>query len=251
VESLLADLATTEDEARRDRLCGIVLDTPPDGELAAAIAEAYRGLGESPAVAVRSSACAEDGEAASYAGQQETFLNVVGLEEVLEKVTECWASFFSERAMFYRRNKGSLQDLDMAVVVQRQLGSDKSGVMFTADPIRHRRDQMVIEAAWGLGESLVSGLVTPDNYVVRRDGSVKTARVGRQDLMITRQEAGGTVTVELDEATATSRVLTDDEIARLAAVGRDLEEALGGPQDIEWAYVGDDLFVLQSRPITT
>jgi pyruvate,water dikinase len=251
VESLLSEIVQGDDGAAGERLRRIVLETPPSGELAAEISEAYQRLGESSAVAVRSSACAEDGEAASFAGQQETFLNVVGVEEVLEKVTECWASFFSERAMFYRRNKGSMRDLDMAVVVQRQLGSDKSGVMFTADPIRRRRDQMVIEAAWGLGESLVSGMVTPDNYVVRRDGSLKTVRVGRQELMITRHETRGTVAVELDDAKATARVLTDDEITRLAAVGRELEGAFGGPQDIEWAYVGDDLFVLQSRPITT
>lgn len=229
----------------------MIASVPPGGPLAQEIVAAYGELGEESFVAVRSSACAEDGETASFAGQQETFLNVIGAESVLGEVAACWESFFSERAMFYRRAKGSLADLGMAVVVQKQLSSDKSGVMFTTDPIRQRRDQMVIEAAFGLGEALVSGLVTPDNYITRRDGTLKKARVGRQDRMIVRDAGGGTITLDLDEDTAVAQVLTEDEIARLAAVGLHLEETFGSPQDIEWAYEGDELYVLQSRPITT
>lgn len=219
-------------------------------ELASQVSRAYSNMGSNVFVAVRSSACSEDGEAASFAGQQETFLNVVGADAVLEKVVDCWASFFSERALFYRHKKGSLADLGMAVVVQRQVASDKSGVMFTTDPIRRRGDQMVIEAAFGLGEAVVSGLVTPDNYVVRRDGRLKKTRVGRQDHMIVRDDGGGTVTVDLDNDTARSQVLDEDEVARLAAVGVQLEDAFGSPQDIEWAFEADELYVLQSRPIT-
>jgi pyruvate, water dikinase len=229
---------------------GLITAAPLWDDLADEIEIAYAALGDDSFVAVRSSACAEDGEAASFAGQQETFLNVVGTDDVLGKVVECWASFFSERALFYRLKKGSLNDLGMAVVVQRQIASDTSGVMFTTDPIRQRTDQMVIEAAYGLGEAVVSGLVTPDNYVVRRDGRLKNARVGRQDVMIVRSADGGTTTVALDEETSTSQVLDEDEIRHLASVGLQLEAAFGAPQDIEWAFAGRELYVLQSRPIT-
>jgi pyruvate,water dikinase len=228
----------------------IVRRAPLWEELTEQISSAYESLGHGVFVAVRSSACAEDGEAASFAGQQETFLNVIGSGEVLARIVECWASFFSERALFYRRSKGSLSDLGMAVVVQQQIASDKSGVLFTTDPIRQRTDQMVIEAAFGLGEALVSGLITPDNYVARRDGTLKKVRVGRQNQMIVRHGDGGTVTIDLDDETAASQVLHQDEIARLVAVGLQLEADLGSPQDIEWAFAADELFVLQSRPIT-
>ena len=229
----------------------IVSAAPPWDELAEQVVTAYRDLGDAAFVAVRSSACAEDGEAASFAGQQETFLNVVGPDEVLERVVDCWASFFSERALFYRQSKGSLADLGMAVVVQQQISSDKSGVIFTTDPIRARTDQMVIEAAYGLGEALVSGLVTPDNYVARRDGRLKKSTVARQDRMVVRRAGGGTETVELDDHEARSQVLDEAEIARLVEIGLELEAAFGSPQDVEWALADGELFVLQSRPITT
>ena len=180
-------------------------------------------------VAVRSSACAEDSEAASYAGQQETYLNTDGLAEVLANVVRCWLSFFTERAVFYRREKGSLDDVAMAVVVQQMVDSQKSGVLFTVDPVGGRRDRMVVEAARGLGEAVVSGEVTPDNYTLSRDGVVKKSRV-----------------------VGAERVLSDADCAALAALGRRLADLHGGPQDIEWAFDADGrLFLLQSRPITT
>jgi pyruvate,water dikinase len=189
-----------------------------------AIGLAYARLGG--LVAVRSSACAEDSEAASFAGQQETFLNVFGAAEVARHVVECWASFFSERALFYRARKGSLEDLRMAVVVQRMVEPKKSGVLFTADPIQRRRDQMIAEAVFGLGEQVVSGHVTPDHYVLDRAGTVK-----REHLVL-----GG--------------VLDQDELRELAAMGQRLEQHFGSPQDIEWA-IDDRLYLLQSRPVTT
>lgn len=194
---------------------------PPRAE----IAEAYERLGG--LVAVRSSACAEDSEAASYAGQQDTFLNVLGAADVVRRVVDCWASFFSERALFYRARKGSLDDLGMAVVVQKMVEPEKSGVVFTADPVRQRRDRMIVEAVFGLGEQVVSGRVTPDHYVIDRAGNVKR----------THLVSGG--------------VLDDDELERLAALGRRLEERFGCPQDIEWAIEGGGLYLLQSRPVTT
>jgi pyruvate,water dikinase len=190
----------------------------------AEVAAAYERLGGP--VAVRSSACAEDSEAASFAGQQETYLHVSGAEDVARRVVECWASFFSERALFYRARKGSLDDLRMAVVVQRMVEPRKSGVLFTADPVQRRRDQMIAEAVFGLGEQVVSGQVTPDHYVLDRSGGVK-----REHLV-----HGG--------------VLDGDELRELAAMGVRLEQHFGKPQDIEWA-IGDQLYLLQSRPVTT
>ncbi len=179
-------------------------------------------------VAVRSSACAEDSEAASYAGQQETFLNVEGADTVLARIVECWLSFFTERAVFYRAEKGSLDDIAMAVVVQGMVQSRKSGVLFTVDPVHGRRDRMVVEAAFGLGENVVDGEHTPDHYTLDRKGLMKRSTI------------------------VAEQVLNEDETTRLAQMGRRLEEIHGGPQDIEWAFdAAGDLFLLQSRPITT
>lgn len=233
-----------------EEIQGIVLGTSPGSELAARVADAYSSLGDDVPVAVRSSAGAEDGEVASFAGQQETFLNVAGPRAVLEGIVKCWASFFSERALFYRQSKGSLSDLGMAVVVQQLVASDKSGVMFTTDPIRQRTDQMVIEAVFGLGEALVSGLSTPDHYVAKLSGALKKVRIGRQDQMIIRHPDGGTRTLELDTDRAAAQVLDDDEISRLVALGLQIQASFGSPQDVEWALQADDLYVLQSRPIT-
>jgi len=202
-------------------------------------------------VAVRSSACAEDSEAASFAGQQETYLNVRGVAEVLERIKDCWKSFFSERALFYRARKGSLSDLAMAVVVQRQLSPDRSGVMFTIDPVRRRRDQMMIEAVWGLGEAVVSGNATPDHYVVSREGDVKQARISVQEVAVRMDEAGGVTQHHLSPEQGGARVLGDADLAALASVGRQLEAHFGQPQDVEWAFEEGQLYLLQSRPVTT
>lgn len=179
-------------------------------------------------VAVRSSACAEDSEGASYAGQQETYLNVSGPEDVARKIVDCWLSFFTDRAVFYRAEKGSLDDIAMAVVVQSMVQSRKSGVLFTVDPVHGRRDRMVVEAAFGLGENVVDGQHTPDNYTLDRKGMLKRSSIGPE------------------------QVLSLEEMVKLAQMGIRLEGINGSPQDIEWAF--DDrgeLFLLQSRPITT
>lgn len=190
-----------------------------------AVLDAYARLGGE--VAVRSSASAEDSEAASYAGQQETYLNVSGAEDVRRHVIDCWASFFSERALFYRSQKGSLDDLRMAVVVQRMVDAEKAGVVFTVHPVTRRRDRMLIEAVHGLGEQVVSGEVTPDHYVVDRKG------------------------VKKKEETPHGGVLSDQELASLAVMAVDLETYYGVPQDIEWAMAGGTVYLLQSRPVTT
>jgi pyruvate, water dikinase len=231
-------------------LQSLVLDSPVTGAMADEIRTAYAELDAGSGVAVRSSACAEDGESASYAGQQETFLNVRGADQVLRSVNACWASFFGTRALFYRRLKGSLSDLGMAVVVQRQLNADKAGVMFTIDPVRRRRDQMLIEAAYGLGEAVVSGAVIPDQYLVTRAGDLKRKRVARQDTMVVRRPEGGTEEVELDDEQASRQVLDESELRELVELGVRAEEIFGGPQDVEWAFEDGELYLLQSRPVT-
>ena len=191
------------------------------------IERSYRGLGARCSVAVRSSACAEDGADASYAGQQETYLFVETPEEVLTKVVACWLSFFSERAVFYREHKGDLDDIAMAVVVQRMVDAKKAGVMFTVDPVNRRRDRVVVEAARGIGERVVSGEVTPDYYMLDRKGAVKRSRIVGE------------------------RVLSESELADLVEMGLRLAGINGCPQDIEWAYDDTGPFMLQSRPVTT
>ncbi len=193
---------------------------------AAMVAEHYAVL--CGPVAVRSSACAEDSEAASYAGQQATYLNVNGLSAVLEKIVECWLSFFSDRAIFYRAEKGSMDDIAMAVIVQQMIDSKKSGVLFTIDPVHGRKDRIVVEATFGLGENVVDGGHTPDHYALDRKGTIKRSNI------------------------VGTQVLNESELKRLAEMGRKLEEMHGCPQDIEWTFdQNGDLFFLQSRPITT
>ena len=228
----------------------IVLALGQPKGLEAEIVAAMRHLGPETPVAVRSSASAEDSKAASFAGQHETHLNVLGAASVWQRVRECWASFFSERALFYRARKASLSDLAMAVVVQRQLQPEKAGVMFTIDPVRRRRDQLIVEAVWGLGEPLLSGAVTPDHYVVARDGKVKQARVAVQPVAILPLPGGGTSEEPLEPDRGASRVLDEAELAELAALGNRLQEYFGAPQDVEWAYQQGKLYVLQSRPVT-
>jgi pyruvate, water dikinase len=220
---------------------------PPPG-----IAAAYERLGDGdPPVAVRSSACAEDSEIASYAGQQETYLHVTGAGAVRERVRDCWASFFSERAIFYRRRKGSLDDLAMAVVVQRMVRADVAGVLFTCDPVHGRRDRMVVEAVIGLGEAAVSGAVTPDHYVLKRDGTVKRAQVAVQPFAIEPAAGGGTCERALDPEEGGAQKVGEDALRELARIGADLEQRLGRAQDIEWAIADGELHVLQARPVTT
>jgi pyruvate, water dikinase len=233
-----------------ERARALVLAAEPGGELREAIATGYRALGDEPPVAVRSSACAEDSEAASYAGQQETYLQVRGLDEILRRIRDCWASFFSERALFYRARKGSLDDIGMAVVVQRMIAADVAGVLFTCDPVQRRRDRMVVEAVFGLGEAAVSGRVTPDHFVIARDGQMKKSRIAVQPFAVVSAAAGGTVERELSPDEGGAPTLDESRLLSLARLGDDLERRLGGPQDIEWAVADGALYVLQARPVT-
>jgi pyruvate,water dikinase len=235
--------AVLPDAARAQEIV-TAADPPPE------IAAAYEALGDAVAVAVRSSACAEDSDAASYAGQQETFLHVRGADAVRARVRDCWASFFSERAIFYRQRKGSLDDLGMAVVVQRMVEADVAGVLFTCDPVQRRGDRMVVEAVLGLGEAAVAGEVTPDHYVLKRDGTVKRAQVAVQPFAIVPAADGGTGQRALEPEVGGAQKVGEDVLRELARIGDDLERRLGRPQDIEWAVEGDEIYVLQARPVT-
>jgi len=244
----LRALARGQDwRAAQDLVRTVELDPALRADVLAAYAEL--GAGDVP-VAVRSSACAEDSEEASFAGQQETYLHVRGGDGVRARIRDCWASFFSERALFYRGQKGSLEDLGMAVVVQRMVEAEIAGVLFTCDPIRKRHDRMVVEAVLGLGEAVVSGHVTPDHYVLKRDGAVRKAQVHTQPYAIVAVPEGGVAERELSPEEGGAQKVGDDVLVRLAGIGNDLEERLGGPQDIEWAIQDGEIFVLQARPVT-
>jgi pyruvate,water dikinase len=210
----------------------------------------YAELGNDVPVAVRSSAASEDGDAASFAGQQETYLNVRGGDQVLDRVRDCWASFFTERALFYRARKGSLDDLGMAVVVQALVSADVAGVMFTVDPVHGRKDRILVEAVLGLGEAVVSGAVTPDHYLLKRDGRVARETIAVQPYMIRGVPGGGTEEHPLTPDEGGRRKLDDATLAELARIGCALQDALGGPQDVEWAVCDGALSILQARPVT-
>jgi pyruvate,water dikinase len=239
------DLAAVSAEA-----IALVRAADSGGAFPAEVGRAYAALGDEVPVAVRSSATAEDSEEASFAGQQETYLHVHGADGIVERIRDCWCSFFTERALFYRSEKGSLSDLGMAVVVQRMVEPDVAGVLFTIDPTRGRRDRMLVEAVLGLGEGVVSGQLTPDHFVLARDGRVKRTKLSPQPYKIVANPAGGTREVALAEAEGAAACVGEDQLARLEAVGLELEERLGGPQDIEWAIQDGEIFVLQSRPVT-
>ena len=231
----------------------LIMETPvPDG-VREGILSAYRSLGDGERfVAVRSSATAEDLPDASFAGQQETFLNVQG-DALVERVKECWASLFSQRAIYYRNRQGFPHaDVDIAVVVQEMVPAEKSGVLFTSHPSTGT-PQIIVEAAWGLGEAVVSGSVSPDNYVVDKEsGEAETITVADKKVMMLKdEETGETVERAVPDEKRSKRVLGDDEIAELADLGRQVEDHYGAPQDVEWAVYDGDIYMLQSRPITT
>jgi phosphoenolpyruvate synthase/pyruvate phosphate dikinase len=222
----------------------------PD-DLAEAIARPLARLGEGSACAVRSSATAEDLPTASYAGQQDTYLNVVGPAAVLEHVSRCWASLFTERAVTYRLRHGvDHRTVHMAVVVQRMVSPDAAGILFTADPATSNRTVVTVEAAFGLGEAVVSGRVNPDVHRVR-DGHVVDRTVATKRLAVRPSPGGGTRDVAIEPELQEQPALTDAQVVRLAQLGRRIEAHFGRPQDIEWCLADGDFRIVQSRPITS
>jgi phosphohistidine swiveling domain-containing protein len=223
--------------------------TMPD-ELASAIIEAYAGIGEG-AVAVRSSATAEDLPGASFAGQQESYLNIEGAEEILRAVKHCWSSLWTARAIAYRAQQGIKADgTSMAVVVQRMIAADVAGILFTVNAVTGVGDEMVMEASWGLGETIVGGRVNPDTIVVdKATGAIRHVRLGEKAVM-TVPVAGGTDEVEVDSGKRACAVLSSEQIGEIVRTGCEIESLFGMPQDIEWAFAGQKLYILQARPIT-
>ena len=213
-----------------------------------------RAGGDPIPVAVRSSATAEDTADTSFAGMNETFLNIRGGENVIDAVRNCWRSLFGARTIYYRGlNHFAQADMDIAVVVQRQVDSTRAGVMFTVNPATGERDELVIEGSFGLGEAVVSGSVSPDRYVVDKATlAIRRREVHHKDLLIEYAPDGGTQQRTLTEVQALKPVLTDEEVVAVAELGRRIEEHYGSPQDTEWAFDPDGtLWMLQSRPITT
>lgn len=217
---------------------------------------AYRMLGErcgvaSPAVAVRSSAMDEDGGDASFAGQHETYLNVVGAHAVLEAVRRCSASALSSRALEYRRGRGLDRDeIRAAVLVQRMVPADVSAVAFTMDPVTGSREEVVIDASWGLGESIVGGTVTPDTYRVRRAGLAVAAVEISEKRRMTVGTAQGTLEVDVPRFLRCQPALSEEQAVEVARLGIALEAEMGRPVDVECAYRAGRLYLLQCRPIT-
>jgi len=221
------------------------------GDLADAITDAVARLGEQTACAVRSSATAEDLPTASFAGQQDTYLNVVGAAAILRHVSRCWASLFTERAVTYRQRNGiDHRAVHMAVVVQQMVFPQAAGILFTADPVTGNRRVATVDAGFGLGEALVSGLVNPDVFKVR-DAEVIAKTIAVKERAVRALPTGGTHTVAVDAQQREQPALTDDQVVELVQLGRRIEARFGRPQDIEWCLVDGGFQIVQSRPITT
>ena len=252
-----------------------LLKIPIPNEITEAVRQAWRELGPEAAYAVRSSATAEDLPDASFAGQQDTYLNIIGETELLNAIRSCWVSLFTDRAILYRvQNKFNHRDVQLSVVIQKMIMAEKSGTLFTADPLTGHRHTLTIDASFGLGEALVSGIVSPDAYQVdKRAGTIISRQIAEKEIAIYPEKGGGTRQVALNPEQREQAALTDDQILALAEIGSQIEAHYGTPQDIEWAIAsrspitplpkGDGnsltsskgsegrIFILQARPITS
>ena len=208
-------------------------------------------LGEQNAYAVRSSATAEDLPTASFAGQQDTYLNVMGKDSILKHISKCWASLFTDRAVIYRIQNGfDHRKVHLSVIVQKMVFPEAAGILFTADPVNSNRKVLSIDASFGLGEAMVSGLVNADNYKVS-NGKIIDKSVSTKKLAIYAMKDGGTKEQEIKPETQNKQALTDEQILQLERIGRKIEEHFGSPQDIEWCLADATFYIVQSRPITT
>ncbi|MEE8403584.1 MAG: phosphoenolpyruvate synthase [Candidatus Hydrothermarchaeaceae archaeon] len=249
---------TSELQGSSKRIRKMIMDVPMSGDIKKVINENYKKLCNSTGnknvfVAVRSSATAEDLPGASFAGQQETFLNISSAN-LADSVHKCWSSLFTPRAIFYREKQGFEHDaVSIAVVVQEMVDSEKAGVVFTVNPMSGDTNQLIIEAGWGLGEGVVSGTVTPDHYVVDKEKLELIGKeIGKKEMMFTQdKKTGETVKVKLKGKKSTAQVLNESEIKRITKFCIDVEKHYNFPQDIEWAVANGNIFLVQSRPITT
>ncbi|WP_132012267.1 phosphoenolpyruvate synthase [Hydrogenispora ethanolica] len=255
--ALLAELSQQSADDREKigaisgRLRSVISEAAIPGAIRDEILRHLTKLGEANAYAVRSSATAEDLPSASFAGQQDTYLNIRGSDAVLRAIRQCWASLFTDRAVIYRMQNGfDHSEVYLAVVVQRMVFPQAAGILFTADPVSSNRKVLSIDAGFGLGEALVSGLVNADNYKVR-EGRIVDRKIAAKKLAIAPAAAGGTGAREIEPELQEVQTLTDGQILQLERIGRTIEGHFGCPQDIEWCLAEEEFFIVQSRPITT
>ncbi|MCM3238834.1 phosphoenolpyruvate synthase [Heyndrickxia oleronia] len=229
----------------------ILLEVEIPSDVVKAVTHYLSQFGEEHAYAVRSSATAEDLPHASFAGQQDTYLNIIGKEAIMQHISKCWASLFTDRAVIYRMQNGfDHSQVYLSVIVQKMVFPQASGILFTADPITSNRKLLSIDASFGLGEALVSGMVTADCYKVREE-KIIDKRIATKKLAIYAREEGGTKTEQIAPDQQKTQTLTNEQILKLAHIGRKIEAYFGCPQDIEWCLVDDTFYIVQSRPITT
>ncbi|WP_138493546.1 phosphoenolpyruvate synthase [Paenibacillus pinistramenti] len=257
VHSLLERLAVLRAEDRDQiheistKLRQAILEAAIPSEVVKAVTHHLSRFGEEHAYAVRSSATAEDLPHASFAGQQDTYLNIIGKQSILDHIRKCWASLFTERAVIYRILNGfDHRQVYLSVIVQKMVFPYASGILFTADPITGSRKVLSIDAGFGLGEALVSGLVSADGYQVK-DGAIVNKRIAAKQIAIYGREEGGTDTQKINPDQQAAQTLTDQQILQLARIGRQIEGHFGCPQDIEWCLADGAFYIVQSRPITT
>lgn len=235
--------------SRKIRQLIIEVEIPSD--VMNAVTHYLSQFGDEHAYAVRSSATAEDLPHASFAGQQDTYLNIIGKEAIMQHISKCWASLFTDRAVIYRMQNGfDHSQVYLSVIVQRMVFPQASGILFTADPITSNRKLLSIDASFGLGEALVSGLVSADCYKVQ-EGEIVDKRISTKKLAIYGRKEGGTETQQIDPDQQNTQTLTEQQILQLAHTGREIEAYFGCPQDIEWCLAHDTFYIVQSRPITT
>ena len=240
-------LAETQRAAREE-----IMATPIPAEIADAMENAYRTLGHDVAVAVRSSGTTEDAGDSSFAGMNASFTNVIGLPNVLARVKDCWASLYGERVLAYRAEQRLTEEPAIAVIIQKMIFSEESGVMFTADPTTGALDRMIIESVFGQGEAIVSGRVEPDTYILDKVGPrLLSVRQGKQKFKIVRGPDGADVEQPLDAGEVDRRSLSQAEIIAIAELGLRAQQHYGTPQDLEWARAAGATYLVQSRPITT
>lgn len=229
----------------------IIMEVEIPSDVVKAVTHYLSQFGHEHAYAVRSSATAEDLPHASFAGQQDTYLNIIGVDAILQHISKCWASLFTDRAVIYRMHNGfDHSQVYISVIVQRMVFPQASGILFTADPITSNRKLLSIDASFGLGEALVSGLVSADCYKVQEE-KIVDKRIATKKLAIYGRKEGGTETQQIDPDQQKTQTLTEQQILQLASIGRQIEAYFGCPQDIEWCLVDDTFYIVQSRPITT
>ncbi|MFD5260158.1 phosphoenolpyruvate synthase [Bacillus wiedmannii] len=257
LQTLLQQLTKLKREERAQidgiskKIREVIMAVEIPSEVVEAVAHYLSRFGNEHAYAVRSSATAEDLPYASFAGQQDTYLNIIGKEAILQHVRKCWASLFTERAVMYRmQNDFEHNQVSICVVVQKMVFPEASGILFTADPVTSNRKVVSIDASFGLGEALVSGLVSADNYKVKEGGITETM-IATKKIAIYALKEGGTETKQIDPAQQKIQTLSEKQILQLAQIGRQIEAYFGCPQDIEWCLVDDTFYIVQSRPITT